>query len=108
MNTPPSRLIIAAGLALSACSPMTPGPAPQGVPAPACYDRTTQPHTAVVDSHLHFRAFGGPSVPFEEVMGYLRETGVRFVNIYGIGQMLPIGSLARTTWTAPGHRSSRR
>ncbi len=60
--------------------------------APACYDRTTQPQTAVVDTHLHLRPFGGPPVPFDEVMGYLRETGVRFANIYGIGQMLPVDS----------------
>ncbi|MCY4507163.1 MAG: hypothetical protein OXG35_09415, partial [Acidobacteria bacterium] len=33
----------------------------------ACYDRSTQPQTTVVDSHLHFRPFGGPAVPFEEI-----------------------------------------
>ena len=98
---PPPRLIIAAGVALSACAPIAPGPEPL-LPAAACYDRATQPQTAVVDSHLHFRAFGGPSVPFDEVMGYLRETGVRFVNIYGIGQMLPIGSPCTYYLDCPG------
>ncbi|MDE2979731.1 MAG: amidohydrolase family protein [Gemmatimonadota bacterium] len=98
----PASPLIAAGAALSACAPMTPGSEPPGVPVPACYDRATQPQTAVVDSHLHFRAFGGPSVPFDEVMGYLRETGVRFVNIYGIGQMLPIGSPCTYYLDCPG------
>ena len=58
----------------------------------ACYDRASQPHTAVVDSHLHFRPFGGPALPFEEVLQYLEDTGVLFANVYGIGQMLPVNS----------------
>ena len=58
----------------------------------ACYDRASQPYTAVVDSHLHFRPFGGPALPFDEVVQYLENTGVRFANVYGIGQMLPVNS----------------
>ena len=58
----------------------------------ACYDRSTQPQTAVVDSHLHFRPFGGAAIPFEEVVQYLKATGVLFANVYGIGQMLPASS----------------
>ncbi len=57
-----------------------------------CYDRQTQPYTSVVDSHLHFRPFGGEAIPFLELTEYLKHTGVRFVNIYGIGQMLPVDS----------------
>ncbi len=57
-----------------------------------CYDRSFQPQTAVVDSHLHFRPFGGPAIPFEDVVSYLEKTGILFVNIYGIGQMLPVAS----------------
>lgn len=68
----------------------------------ACYDRATQPQTAVVDTHLHFRPFGGAPVPFDEVMGYLRGTGVRFVNIYGIGQMLPVDSPCTYYLDCPG------
>ncbi|MCY3679723.1 MAG: amidohydrolase family protein [Gemmatimonadetes bacterium] len=98
----PASHLIALGAVLSACSPMTPGPEPSAAPVQACYDRATQPQTAVVDSHLHFRAFGGPSLPFDEVMGYLRDTGVRFVNIYGIGQMLPIGSPCTYYLDCPG------
>ncbi len=88
----PGFVAIAAATALSACSQATPAPPPPQTPVPACYDRATEPQTAIVDSHLHFRPFGGPPVPFDEVMGYLRETGVRYVNIYGIGQMLPVDS----------------
>ena len=56
---------------------------------PPCYDRSVQPQTAVVDTHLHFRPFGGPEIPFVEMISYLEETGVLFANVYGIGQMLP-------------------
>lgn len=58
----------------------------------ACYNRASQPYTAVVDSHLHFRPFGGPALPFDEVVQYLENTGVLFANVYGIGQMLPVNS----------------
>ena len=57
-----------------------------------CYDRATSPHTTVVDTHLHFRPFGGRSLPFTEVVGYLERSGVLFANVYGIGQMLPVSS----------------
>ena len=94
MNALMPRLLVATlALGLSGCAPALPGlDAFRTDPVPACYDRSTQPQTAVVDSHLHFRPFGGSPVPFDEVMGYLRETGVRFVNVYGIGQMLPVDS----------------
>ena len=68
----------------------------------ACYDRAAQPHTAVVDTHLHFRPFGGPAVPFEEVVNYLEETGVLFANVYGIGQMLPAASSCTYYLDCPG------
>ena len=58
----------------------------------ACYDRSAMPHTAVVDTHLHMRPFGGTALPFTEVIGYLEKTGILFANIYGIGQMLPVSS----------------
>lgn len=60
--------------------------------ADACFDRKTQPYTSVVDSHFHLRPFGGPGIPLTEAADYWRETGVRYVNIYGIGQVLPEGS----------------
>ena len=70
----------------------------------ACYDRSTQPQTAIVDSHLHFRPFGGPAIPVRGrcVQYFLEETGVLFANVYGIGQTLPAGvHRAPTTWTVP-------
>ena len=93
MRRRPAALV----LLLAAASCTTPSPGLDAfhsgqTPAPACYDRSSQPQTAVVDTHLHFRPFGGANIPFDEVMGYLRATGVRFVNIYGIGQMLPVDS----------------
>ena len=57
-----------------------------------CYDRARQPQTALVDTHLHFRPFGGPAIPFAEIVEYLERTGVLFANVTGIGQMLPVSS----------------
>lgn len=54
-----------------------------------CHDRNTDPYLSVVDSHVHFLPFGGPGIPFEEMIRYLDQSGVRFVNVYGIGQTLP-------------------
>ncbi len=97
-------LLAATAVATSAaCGPATFGlEAFRASPVPACFDRSAQPQTAVVDSHLHLRPFGGAPVPFDEVMGYLRETGVRFANIYGIGQMLPVDSPCTYYLDCPG------
>ena len=67
-----------------------------------CYNRTVQPQTAVVDTHVHFRPFGGPAIPFEEVVQYFEETGVLFANIAGIGQMLPVTSSCTYYLDCPG------
>ena len=67
-------------------SMFTPGP------DQACYDRKTLPSTFVVDSHNHFRPFGGKARPFTEVIKYLEDSGVLFANVYGIGQSLPYTS----------------
>ena len=69
---------------------------------PPCYDRSSQPQTSVVDTHLHFRPFGGPAVPFEEIVSYLEDTGVLFANVYGIGQMLPVASSCTYYLDCPG------
>ena len=69
---------------------------------PPCYDRSTQPETALVDTHIHFRPFGGPAIPFEEVVGYLEATGVLFANVYGIGQVLPEDSPCTYYLDCPG------
>ncbi len=68
----------------------------------ACYDRSTRPQTMVVDSHVHFRPFGGPAVPFEEIVQYFEATGVLFANVYGIGQMLPASSPCTYYLDCPG------
>ena len=67
-----------------------------------CYDRTARPQTAVVDTHVHFRPFGGPAVPFEEILEYFEATGVLFANVYGIGQMLPPASSCTYYLDCPG------
>ncbi len=67
-----------------------------------CYDRSVESQTAVVDAHLHFRPFGGQAIPFEEIVGYLEETGVLFANVYGIGQTLPDFSSCTYYLDCPG------
>lgn len=57
-----------------------------------CYNRSFQPYTSVVDSHNHFRPFGGNAIPMHDLTDYFRRLGVLFVNVYGIGQTLPIDS----------------
>ena len=71
-------------------------------PDTPCYDRSVQPHTAVVDTHVHFRPFGGPAVPFEEILEYFEASGVLFANVYGIGQMLPASSSCTYYLDCPG------
>ena len=67
-----------------------------------CYDRGAQPQTALVDAHLHFRPFGGPAVPFAELVSWLDRNGVRFVTVMGIGQMLPVSSSCVYYLDCPG------
>ena len=87
---------------LTGCA--SPRPLEIGVfrPGPVCYDRSKQPQTAVVDAHLHTRPFGGTPVPFDEILSYLDRTGVRFANIYGIGQTLPADSPCTYYLDCPG------
>ncbi|MGD2131430.1 MAG: amidohydrolase family protein [Maricaulaceae bacterium] len=68
----------------------------------ACYDRASEPYTAVVDSHLHFRPFGGPPIPFDETVSFLERTGVLYANVYGIGQSLPVDSPCEYYLDCPG------
>ncbi len=57
-----------------------------------CYDRETMGETFVVDAHNHFRPFGGAAKTMGEINSYLLDTGVLFVNVFGIGQSLPVSS----------------
>lgn len=82
-------LVLSATAATIVTASVVAGPALADV---GCFDRHTQPYTSVVDSHLHLRPFGGPGIPLAEMADYWRKTGVRFVNLYGIGQILPVDS----------------
>lgn len=55
----------------------------------ACFDRTKESYTTVVDAHFHPRPFGGSAIPSAELFSYFETLGVRFVNYFGIGQSLP-------------------
>lgn len=68
----------------------------------ACYDRTSEPYTAVVDAHFHPRPFGGPAIPPDELFEYFDETTVRFVNFFGIGQVLELDSGCTYYLDCPG------
>jgi predicted TIM-barrel fold metal-dependent hydrolase len=82
------RALAAATVATVAlCIPAGPSLARAG-----CFDRKTEPYTSVVDSHFHLRPFGGQGIPLTEMGDYWRRTGVRYVNLYGIGQILPADS----------------
>ena len=71
---------------------------------PPCYDRSVQPQTAVVDTHLHFRPFGGPAVRFEEIVSHLEKTGVLFANIMALVRCFPSSRRAPITWIVPARR----
>ena len=71
-------------------------------PDPPCYDRSKAPQSAVVDTHVHFRPFGGPAINFDEMVSFLDRSGVRFANVYGIGQMLPVDSPCTYYLDCPG------
>lgn len=88
--------------ALLALVALTASPAVASPADPGCFDREHLPYTSVVDSHLHFRPFGGRPVPFGELTDYLRRTGVRYANMYGIGQTLPTDSSCTYYLDCPG------
>lgn len=67
-----------------------------------CYDRRVEPYTTVVDAHIHARPFGGPAIPFAELIDYFDRTGVRFANLFGIGQSLPVDSTCTYYLDCPG------
>ena len=71
-------------------------------PGASCHDRSLESGTAIVDAHVHFRPFGGPGVPFGELVSWLEDTGVRFANVYGIGQTLPDFSSCTYYLDCPG------
>ncbi|MCY4040384.1 MAG: amidohydrolase family protein [Gammaproteobacteria bacterium] len=58
----------------------------------SCIDREARDHLPLVDAHVHFRPFGGPTLDFERMVEYLNHAGVRYATVFGIGQMLPLDS----------------
>ena len=91
--------LTAAGSALALCLLV---PAADAAGTAGCFDRRTEPYTSVVDSHLHFRPFGGEAVPFTELVDYMNDSGVRYGNMYGIGQTLPASSSCTYYLDCPG------
>ena len=67
-----------------------------------CFDRQKFKPVAVVDSHLHSRPFGGKPVPFTKLLDYMRNSGVIFATLYGIGQRLPVDSKCTYYLDCPG------
>jgi hypothetical protein len=68
----------------------------------ACFDRTKEPYTAVVDTHFHPKPFGGEATPPEQLFATLDKAGVRFVNYFGIGQSLDMASTCTYYLDCPG------
>jgi len=67
-----------------------------------CYDRATEPFTAVVDVHFHPRPFGGQAKTPDELFATFDQTGTRFVNYFGIGQILELDSGCTYYLDCPG------
>jgi len=66
------------------------------------FDRNAENFTPIIDSHVHFMPFGGEAIPFSDLIDYFRKTNVRFVNVYGIGQRVPIDSDCTYYLDCPG------
>ena len=67
-----------------------------------CFDRATQPYTAVVDSHFHPKPFGGPAMDAQHLWQTFDRLGVRFVNYFGIGQVLELDANCSYYLDCPG------
>ena len=67
-----------------------------------CFDRATQPYTAVVDSHFHPKPFGGPAMDAQHLWETFDRLGVRFINYFGIGQVLELDANCAYYLDCPG------
>ena len=67
-----------------------------------CFDRKTEPYTAVTDAHFHPRPFGGQAIEPTTLFEIFDKTGVRFVNYFGIGQSLDMASTCTYYLDCPG------
>lgn len=55
-----------------------------------CWNRsfTEDGFISPIDTHNHFRPFGGPPVPFPTYLQWMKEHGILFSTMFGIGQLL--------------------
>ena len=67
-----------------------------------CFDRAAQPYTAVVDSHFHPKPFGGPAMDAQHLWETFDRLGVRFINYFGIGQVLQLDANCAYYLDCPG------
>lgn len=103
-------LMLVLAVAMAGCAAFSPfSPPPRSLDsfkAPAaqqaCYDRGREPYTPVVDAHFHPRPFGGAAIPAPELIDWFDTLGVRFVNYFGIGQVLEMDSGCSYYLDCPG------
>ena len=55
-----------------------------------CWNRKPEEDSffSIIDTHNHFRPFGGPSVPFDTYFQWMEEAGMLFSTMFGIGQLI--------------------
>ena len=62
----------------------------------------TQPYTAVVDTHVFPKPFVGPAMDAQYLWEAFERLGVRFVNYFGIGQVLELEANCAYYLDCPG------
>ena len=55
-----------------------------------CWDRRPDKDSffSVIDTHNHFRPFGGPAVEFDTYLQWMQDAGIIFSTMFGIGQLI--------------------
>ena len=55
-----------------------------------CWDRNPDKDSffSVIDTHNHFRPFGGPAVEFDTYLKWMQDAGIIFSTMFGIGQLI--------------------
>ena len=55
-----------------------------------CWDRRPDKDSffSVIDTHNHFRPFGGPAVQFDTYLQWMQDAGIIFSTMFGIGQLI--------------------
>ena len=59
-----------------------------------CWNRSVSQDGFIspIDVHNHFRPFGGPPVEFHKYLAWMKDHGILFSTMFGIGQLLPHAS----------------